>query len=425
CEISKPKWLGDGECDGGEYNTPECGYDGSDCLVFNEKYPDCTVDDPYYLGDGECDGDEYNSEACGFDGGDCLEKQTENPTSSPVQMALSVTVPMSPPTTSPTRSKSPTPCTTIKCAAAVIAGFRTPTVSPVEGLVTTPIPSSANPTMANLFGPAPIEIDVTQSGSPTLPPLLQSPAPVPGPDSLTLTSGPSMDPTSTESTSSPTGVATAAESTLVMIDATTPDDLVDGKNTPGPSKSPPDGVVEPSVTSGSPTPALPVAPIRPDTATDSGAPTKSPVAKTSGSSPVPDAGVDDKTSSDDAGLALGNDQGALSDSSSASSHFYTKRQLNIWSFNRIKDSKRGWRHDNFIRGNVDGIALIKRIKVKRKTKTSKQGKRTRGVARTPWKPYSSATAPDLAAAVGSVSESEVSSISSNSADRAPPQGSDD
>ncbi|EJK44083.1 hypothetical protein THAOC_37408 [Thalassiosira oceanica] len=89
------------------------------------------------------------------------------------------------------------------------------------------------------------------------------------------------------------------------------------------------------------------------------------------------------------------------------------RQLNLWGFNRVEDSKRGWWHDNFIRGNVDRIALIKRIEVKGKSTT---GKRSRRAARTSEKPYSSATAPDLAAAVGSVSESEVSSISSNTAE---------
>lgn len=89
------------------------------------------------------------------------------------------------------------------------------------------------------------------------------------------------------------------------------------------------------------------------------------------------------------------------------------RQLNIWGFNRVEDSKRGWRHDDFIRGNVDGIASIKRIEVKGKSTT---GKRIRRAARTSKKPYSSATVPYLAVAVGSVSESEVSSISSNSAE---------
>mmetsp|Transcript_22084 Transcript_22084/g.50520 ORF Transcript_22084/g.50520 Transcript_22084/m.50520 type:complete len:315 (-) Transcript_22084:210-1154(-) len=89
------------------------------------------------------------------------------------------------------------------------------------------------------------------------------------------------------------------------------------------------------------------------------------------------------------------------------------RQLNLWGFNRVEDSKTGWWHDNFIRGNVDRIALIKRIEVKGKSTT---GKRSRRAARTSEKPYSSATAPDLAAAVGSVSESEVSSISSNTAE---------
>jgi len=83
-------------------------------------------------------------------------------------------------------------------------------------------------------------------------------------------------------------------------------------------------------------------------------------------------------------------------------------QLNIWGFNRVEDSKIGWRHDNFIRGDVDGIALIKRIELK--------GKRFRRTSTASKESYSSAIAPDLTATVGSVSEPEVSSVSSNSAE---------
>ena len=33
----------------------------------------CVVADASYIGDGYCDGDDYNTEACGYDGGDCCE----------------------------------------------------------------------------------------------------------------------------------------------------------------------------------------------------------------------------------------------------------------------------------------------------------------------------------------------------------------
>ena len=42
-----------GICDGGEYNTPECGFDDGDCDEFNKKYPRCKVEFPEYIGDGK------------------------------------------------------------------------------------------------------------------------------------------------------------------------------------------------------------------------------------------------------------------------------------------------------------------------------------------------------------------------------------
>ena len=74
CKVDCPHCIGDGSCDGGEYNTLACEWDGGDCLEFNAKYPECkNVEKPYWIGDEGCDGDEYNTLACGWDGGDCLE----------------------------------------------------------------------------------------------------------------------------------------------------------------------------------------------------------------------------------------------------------------------------------------------------------------------------------------------------------------
>ena len=65
--------VGDGKCDGGAYNTEECGFDGGDCEDFNSDYPDCDVDYPYWIGSGVCSGPKYNTTECGYDGGDCLQ----------------------------------------------------------------------------------------------------------------------------------------------------------------------------------------------------------------------------------------------------------------------------------------------------------------------------------------------------------------
>jgi hypothetical protein len=77
CNVTYPYFIGDGKCDGGEYNVGDCEYDGGDCTSFNTKYPNCDVPFPYNIGNKQCDGDDYNVEECGFDGGDCLiESQT-------------------------------------------------------------------------------------------------------------------------------------------------------------------------------------------------------------------------------------------------------------------------------------------------------------------------------------------------------------
>jgi hypothetical protein len=67
CTVPNPKYIGNDYCDDERYNRSECGWDGGDCAQ-----PDCTVPFPEWIGDGNCDGDEYNTTECGWDGGDCL-----------------------------------------------------------------------------------------------------------------------------------------------------------------------------------------------------------------------------------------------------------------------------------------------------------------------------------------------------------------
>jgi len=74
CHVNIPSLIGNGQCQGREYNTADCGWDGGDCLEFNEQYPDCHVNIPSFIGNGDCDNyGHYNTAACGWDGGDCLE----------------------------------------------------------------------------------------------------------------------------------------------------------------------------------------------------------------------------------------------------------------------------------------------------------------------------------------------------------------
>ncbi|GFH61692.1 hypothetical protein CTEN210_18168 [Chaetoceros tenuissimus] len=52
CHVDTPRWIGDDWCNGGSYNTEECGWDGGDCVV--DLYPDCHVDYPHWIGNGMC-----------------------------------------------------------------------------------------------------------------------------------------------------------------------------------------------------------------------------------------------------------------------------------------------------------------------------------------------------------------------------------
>ena len=51
CTVYYPSSVGNVWCDGGTYMSPECGYDGGDCLEFLQKYPNYTVDDLHLVGD--------------------------------------------------------------------------------------------------------------------------------------------------------------------------------------------------------------------------------------------------------------------------------------------------------------------------------------------------------------------------------------
>ncbi len=74
CTVTVLDRLGDGICNGGEYNVEECGYDDGDCISFNERYPLCVVNQNLisFLGNGKCDQVKLNNEECGWDGGDCV-----------------------------------------------------------------------------------------------------------------------------------------------------------------------------------------------------------------------------------------------------------------------------------------------------------------------------------------------------------------
>eukprot|EP00559_Dactyliosolen_fragilissimus_P000969 CAMPEP_0184858600 /NCGR_PEP_ID=MMETSP0580-20130426/3682_1 /TAXON_ID=1118495 /ORGANISM="Dactyliosolen fragilissimus" /LENGTH=503 /DNA_ID=CAMNT_0027354831 /DNA_START=21 /DNA_END=1528 /DNA_ORIENTATION=+ len=71
------RFIGNGKCNGGPYNTIECGFDGGDCTEYRLAYPNCNVLKLYEVGDGKCQ-EENNSEECGYDGGDCCPESVVN-----------------------------------------------------------------------------------------------------------------------------------------------------------------------------------------------------------------------------------------------------------------------------------------------------------------------------------------------------------
>ena len=51
CQANQKLFLGDGLCDGDQYNTAECNYDGGYCSELNFQYSgsNCNVPSPYFL----------------------------------------------------------------------------------------------------------------------------------------------------------------------------------------------------------------------------------------------------------------------------------------------------------------------------------------------------------------------------------------
>ena len=68
CIVANDNFLGDGICQNfDKYNTAGCNFDDGDCTEFNKKFPDCKAEYEVFLGDGICNGGEYNTPECDFD----------------------------------------------------------------------------------------------------------------------------------------------------------------------------------------------------------------------------------------------------------------------------------------------------------------------------------------------------------------------
>jgi len=71
CHVFHQEWIGDGTCNGGNYNKRGCGWDGGDCI--KKDWPSCHADSPEAfrgLGNGKCNA-AFDVIECGFDLGDC------------------------------------------------------------------------------------------------------------------------------------------------------------------------------------------------------------------------------------------------------------------------------------------------------------------------------------------------------------------
>ena len=71
CHVLHKEWIGDDECNGGNYNKRGCGWDGGDCI--KQDWPNCHANTPEAfrgLGNGKCNA-AFDVIECGFDLGDC------------------------------------------------------------------------------------------------------------------------------------------------------------------------------------------------------------------------------------------------------------------------------------------------------------------------------------------------------------------